>query len=114
MAKVPRTITAACAQKQQLEPIGPARPTGEIAQENRYKTHVFYCRKWSAIHWDPNENDVESDFWNTFAEKNSTKTKSRRKARTFFHKFQTSAAVCSVADASEEEETIYIYISIKE
>ena len=24
--------------------------------ENRSKTYVFYCRKWSALHWDPNEN----------------------------------------------------------
>ena len=39
-----------------------------ISQEKRYKTYVFYCRKWSAIHWDPNENDVEGDIWNTFAE----------------------------------------------
>ena len=67
VAKVPRTITAANAQKQQLEPIGLSRPTADFSQEHRYKTYVFYCRKWAVMNWDSNENDVEDDFGHTFA-----------------------------------------------
>ena len=100
--------------KQQEEYIGGSNRTSEFHKKIATKHMCFTVESGPRYAGTRTKTTSRAIFGKPLQKYFRVKTKSRRKARIFFHKFQTSAAVWAKADASEEEETIYIRSSMEE
>ena len=84
-------------QKQQQEHIGGSNWTVEFHKNIVTKHMCFTVESGPRPTETRTKTTSRAIFGIPLQKKHSTKTKSRRKARIIFHKFQTSAAVCSTS-----------------